>query len=79
MFINIVFLPSNVVIFLNSASSAAALVFYLPFSGPSMKPDLHIEGKPREARVRNIFLNFRKTQYLMNTLYMTSRSSAILR
>ena len=28
--LNIVFFPSNVVIFLNSASSAAALVFYLP-------------------------------------------------
>ena len=27
----------NVVIFLNSASSAAALVFYLPFSGSSIK------------------------------------------
>ena len=28
--LNIVFFPENVVIFLNSASSAAALVFYLP-------------------------------------------------
>ena len=28
--LNIVFFSSNVVIFLNSASSAAALVFYLP-------------------------------------------------
>ena len=28
--LNIVFFPSNVVIFLNSASSAAALLFYLP-------------------------------------------------
>ena len=34
---------SNVVIFLNSASSAAALVFYLPFSGPSMKSSVHNE------------------------------------
>ena len=32
-------------IFLNSASSAAALVFYLPLSGPSMKPGVHSEEK----------------------------------
>ena len=40
--------------------SVAALVFYLPFSGPSMKTGVHTEGKPREARVRNIFEKFRK-------------------
>ena len=33
--INIVFFPSNVVIFLYSASFAAALLFYLPLGGPS--------------------------------------------
>ena len=49
--LNIVFFPWNVVIFLNSASSAAALVYYLPFS---MKYSVQ-EEKPREARVRNIF------------------------
>ena len=47
-----------------SDSSAAALVFYLPFSGPSMKYSVHTEEKPREARVWNIF---KKKQYLMNT------------
>ena len=41
--------------FLNSAISAAALVFYLPFSDPGMKSSVHTEEKPREARVRNIF------------------------
>ena len=46
--------------FLNSASSAAALVFYLPFSGPSMKSGVHTEEKPREERVRNLFRFFRK-------------------
>ena len=51
--LNIVFFPLNVVIFLNSASSAAVLVFYLPFCGPCMKSDT--EEKPREARVRNYF------------------------
>ena len=51
--------------FLNSASSAAALVFYLP---------LHTEEKPREARVRNIYiLNLKKKQYLMNTLFMPKK------
>ena len=64
--LDIVFFPLNVVIFLNSASSAAVLVFYLPFSGPCMKSDT--EEKPREARVRNYFEIFEKTQYLMNTL-----------
>ena len=54
-----IFFPSNVVIFLNSASSAAALVFYLP--GVCTHTD--IERKQRKARVRNI----KKTQYLMNT------------
>ena len=58
--LNIVFFPLNVVIFLNSASSAAALVFYLPFSGLSMKSGVHNKEKPREARGRNIFWNFRK-------------------
>ena len=48
--LNIVFFPLNVVIFLNSASSAAALVFYL-----SLCTHTDTEGKPREARVRNIF------------------------
>ena len=41
-------------IFLNSGSSAAALVFYQPFSGPSMKSSVHTK------RVQNIFQKFGK-------------------
>ena len=52
--------------FLNSASSAAALVFYL--FGVCTHTDT--EGKQREARVRNILKSSEKTQYLMNTLYI---------
>ena len=48
-------------IFLNSASSAAALDFYL--TGVCTHTDT--EGKQRKARVRNIFKNSEKTQYLM--------------
>ena len=65
--LNIVFSPLNVVIFLNCASSAAALVFYLPFSGPSMKSGVHIEEKPKYTYIEI----FEKTQFLMNTLYMS--------
>ena len=53
-------------IFLNSASSAAALVFYLP----GVRTHTDTEGKQRKARVRHIFKKSEKTQYLMNTLYM---------
>ena len=53
-------------IFLNSASSAAALVFYLP--GVCTHTDT--EGKQRKARVRNILKSWGKTEYLMNTQYM---------
>ena len=60
-----VFFPSNFGIFLNSVSSAAALVFYLP----CMCTHTDTEGKPRKARVRNILESSEKTQYLMNTLY----------
>ena len=55
-------------IFLNSASSAAALDFYLP--GVCTHTDT--EGKQRKARVRNIFKKSEKIQYLMNTLYLVS-------
>ena len=48
--VNINFFPKNFVIILNSASSAAALVFYLP----CMCTHTDTEGKPRKARVRNI-------------------------
>ena len=50
------FFPQNVVIFLNSASSAAALVFYLP--GVCTHTDT--EGKQRKARVRNILKSSEK-------------------
>ena len=48
--LDIAFFPQNVVIFLNYASSAAALVFYLP--GVCTHTDT--EEKQRKARVRNI-------------------------
>ena len=48
--LNIVFFPYRFVIFLNSASSAPALMFYLP--GVCTHTDT--EGKQRKARVRNI-------------------------
>ena len=47
----------NVLIFLNSASSAAALVFYLPGVCTHTDP----EGKQRKARVRNILKSSEKT------------------
>ena len=59
-----VIFPQNFVIFLNSASSAAALVFYLP----GVCTHTNTEGKQIKARVRNILNNSEKTQYLMNTL-----------
>ena len=53
-------------IFLNSASSAAALVFDLPLCTHTDN-----EGKPREAAESGIYFEiFKKTQYLMNTLYI---------
>ena len=51
-------------IFLNSAISAAALMFYLPV----VCTHTDTEGK---VRVRNILKSSEKTQYLMNTLYMS--------
>ena len=56
--LNIGFFPSNVVIFLNSASSAAALVFYLP--GVCTHTDN--EGKQRKTRVRNILISLEKNK-----------------
>ena len=54
------------VIFLNSASSAAALVYYLP----CVCTHTDALGKQRKARIRNILKSSEKTQYLMNTLYL---------
>ena len=45
-------------IFLNSASSAAALVFDLPLC-----TNTDTEGKLKEARVWNIFQNLRKKKH----------------
>ena len=54
-------------IFLNCVSSAAALlVFYLP----SVCTHTDTEGRHRKARVWNILKSPRKTQNLMNTLYL---------
>ena len=53
-------------IILNSAISAAALVFYLPV----MCTHTDTEGKQSKVRVRKYFKIFEKTQYLMNTLYI---------
>ena len=47
-------------IFLNSASSAAALIFYLP--GVCTQTDT--EGKQGKARVRNTFKNSEKNTIL---------------
>ena len=63
VFIKYCVFPSNFVIFLNSASSAAALVFYLP--GVCTHTDT--EGKQRKAS-QEYFKILEKTQYLMNTL-----------
>ena len=42
-------------IFVISVRSAAALVFYLPFSGPSMKYGVHTEEKPESGIYFKIF------------------------
>ena len=64
--LNVVFFPLNVVIFQNSASSATALVFYLPFSGPCTQ-----RWKTERGKSPEYILEFsKKTQYLMNTLYI---------
>ena len=52
----IVFFPLNVVIFLNSAISAAAeLLFYLPFRGSCMKSGVHTEERPESGIYFKIF------------------------
>ena len=55
--LNIVFFPLNVGIFLNSANSAAALVFYLPYGGPSVKSGVHllISREKRESPESGIY------------------------
>ena len=55
---------------MNSASSAAALVFYLP----GVCTHTGTKGKQRKTRVRNILKSLEKTQYLINTLYYIKQS-----
>ena len=50
----------NVVIFLNSASSAAALVFYLPFSGPGMKSGCTHRAKSERGQSPEYILKLSK-------------------
>ena len=53
-------------IFLNSASFAAVLVFDLPLCTQT-----DTEGKPRERQESGIYLKiFENTQYLIKTLYL---------
>ena len=47
--------------FLNSASSAAALVFYLSFSGPSMKSGANTEKNRERPESRIYFEILEKT------------------
>ena len=54
------FFPENVVIFLNSASSDAALVFHLP--GVCTNTDT--KGKQRKTRVQNILKSLEKNTIL---------------
>ena len=70
VFIKYCIFPENFVIFLNSVSSAAALVFYLP--GRYVCTHTDTEGKQRKAILRNIFNKSEKTQCLMDTLYINS-------
>ena len=71
VFINYCVFSYNFGLFLNSASSAAALVFYLP----GMCTHTDTEGKQRKPRVRNILKKSEKIHYLMNTLYMNDPCS----
>ena len=61
--------------FLNSASSAAAMLSYLP----GVYTHTDTKGKQRKARVRNILKIFGKKQYLMNTLYVTTEWKSLFR
>ena len=74
MFIKYCVFSLNFVISLNSASSAVALVVYLP--GVSTHTDA--EGKQRKVRVRNIKKKIKKTQYIMNTLYIRANEWRII-
>ena len=73
MFIKYCVFPYNFEIFLNSARSAAALVFYLP----CVCTHTDTEGKQRKAKVRKNVKIFGKTQYSMNTLYKKEKKISI--
>ena len=70
--LNIVFFPWNFVNFLNSASSAEALVFYLP--GVCTHTDT--ERKQRKTRVRNILKSSKKNT-IFNEHLVTYRNLVI--
>ena len=53
---------------LKSASSAEALVFYLPFSGPCTQRWKNQRERPESGIYFEILE--KKTQYLMNTLFL---------
>ena len=69
MFIKYCVFPKNVMIFLNSASSAAVLVFDLPLC-TQLTPMETEKGQSPEY----ILKSSNKTLYLMNTLYLSSFS-----
>ena len=60
-------LPGNFAIILNSASSAAALVFYLP--GVCTHTDTKGKQSPEYFKI------LEKTQYFMNNLYVMHNSN----
>ena len=63
--LNVVFFSLNFLIFLNSASSAAVMVFYLP----GMCTHTDTEGKQRKTRVRNILKSSEKNT-IFNELHV---------
>ena len=62
-------------IFLNSASSAAALVFYLPFSGQSMK--CTHRGKTERGQSTAYILKFSKKNTIFNEHPVEASSNGI--
>ena len=61
-------------IFLNSASSAAALVFDLPLCTHTRTP----RGNRERPESGIYFKIFEKTQYLMNTLYLINNMNVLV-
>ena len=73
VFIKYFVFPKKVVIFLNSAIYAAALVFDLPLCTHTDN-----EGKPEKPESGIYFKIFEKTQYLINNLYLSIHLSVFL-